>query len=59
MPEALRLFQQRAGRAAVPVPAAARALYTALMDRDEPAQAMAAVDQAIRKLAEPPPGPPP
>ncbi len=57
VPEALRLFQQRAGRAAVPVPAAARALYSALMDRDEPAQAMAALDQAIRKLGEPTPLP--
>jgi tetratricopeptide (TPR) repeat protein len=52
VPEALRLFQQRAGRAAVPVPAATRALYHALMDRDEPEQATAAVDQAIRKLQE-------
>ena len=55
VPEALRLFQQRAGRAAVPVPAATRALFQALMDRDEPQQAAAAVDQAIRKLQEPPP----
>jgi tetratricopeptide (TPR) repeat protein len=52
VPEALRLFQQRAGRAAVPVPAATRALYHALLDRDEPAQAAAALDQAIRKLQE-------
>lgn len=52
VPEALRLFQQRAGRAAVPTPAAARALYAALMDRDEPEQAAAALDQAIRKLQE-------
>jgi cellulose synthase operon protein C len=52
VPEAIRLFQQRAGRAAVPVPAATRALYHALMDRDEPQQATAAVDQAIRKLQE-------
>src|SRR5579883_724303 len=50
VPEALRLFQMRAGRAAVPVPAATRSLYHALMDRDEPEQAMAAVDQAIKKL---------
>ncbi len=52
VPEALRLFQMRAGRAAVPVPAATRALYHALMDRDEPRQATVAVDQAIRKLQE-------
>ena len=51
VPEVLRLFQQRAGRAAVPTPAATRALYNALMDRDEPAQAAAALDQAITKLA--------
>ncbi|MDB5311691.1 MAG: hypothetical protein JWO38_5893, partial [Gemmataceae bacterium] len=58
VPEAVRLFQQRAGRAAVPTPAAARALYTALMDRDEPEQAFAALDQAIRKLEQPnPPSP--
>src|SRR5205807_10494191 len=50
VPEALRLFQQRAGRAAVPTPSAARALYQALMDRDEPEQAAAALDQAIGKL---------
>ncbi len=50
VPEAVRLFQQRAGRAAVPTPAAARALYTALIDRDEPEQAFAAIDQAVRKL---------
>ena len=54
VPEAVRLFQQRAGRAAVPAPAAARALYGALMDRDEPEQAFAALDQAIKKLGEPP-----
>ncbi len=52
VPEALRLFQQRAGRAAIPVPAATRALFQALMDRDEPQQAAAALDQAIRKLQE-------
>ena len=65
VPEAVRLFQQRAGRAAVPSPAATRALYHALLDRDEPEQAQAALDGAIRKLEaarspEPPnpPGPP-
>lgn len=52
VPEAVRLFQQKAGRAAVPAPAATRALFHALMDRDEPQQAMAALDQAIRKLQE-------
>src|SRR5439155_23322719 len=46
----LRLFQQRAGRAAVPTPSATRALYQALMDRDEPEQAAAALEQAIKKL---------
>jgi predicted Zn-dependent protease len=50
VPEAVRLFQQRAGRAAVPSPAATRALYQALLDRDEPEQAAAALDGAIRKL---------
>ncbi|WP_171471387.1 tetratricopeptide repeat protein [Frigoriglobus tundricola] len=50
VPEALRLLQQRAGRAAVPVPAATRALHHALLDRDEPQQAAAALDQAINKL---------
>jgi tetratricopeptide (TPR) repeat protein len=57
VPEALRLFQQRAGRAAVPTPSATRALYQALMDRDEPEQAAAALEQAIRKLQQPPPAP--
>ena len=51
VPEALRLFQQKAGRAAVPAPAATRALFHALLDRDEPEQAFAALDQAIKKLA--------
>ncbi|MBA4191261.1 MAG: hypothetical protein C0467_25040 [Planctomycetaceae bacterium] len=51
VPEVLRLFQQKAGRAAVPAPAATRALFHALMDRDEPEQAIAALDQAINKLA--------
>jgi tetratricopeptide (TPR) repeat protein len=51
VPEVVRLFQQRAGRAAVPTPSATRALYQALMDRDEPEQAFAALDQAINKLA--------
>jgi tetratricopeptide (TPR) repeat protein len=50
VPEAVRLFQQRAGRAAVPTPSAARALYQALMDRDEPEQAFAALDQSVNKL---------
>jgi tetratricopeptide (TPR) repeat protein len=50
VPEAVRLFQQKAGRAAIPAPAPTRALYHALMDRDEPEQAMAALDQAIKKL---------
>jgi tetratricopeptide (TPR) repeat protein len=61
VPEVLRLFQQKAGRAAVPAPAATRALYHALMDRDEPEQAAAALDQAIAKLAgakPPEPAPP-
>ncbi len=52
VPAALGLFQQKAGRAAIPAPAATRALFHALMDRDEPAQAQAALDQAIRKLQE-------
>jgi tetratricopeptide (TPR) repeat protein len=50
VPEAVRLFQQKAGRATIPAPTATRALFHALMDRDEPEQAMAALDQAIRKL---------
>src|SRR5262249_58175746 len=49
-PEALRLFQQRATRPAVPPPPAVRALFNALFDRDEPAQAFAALDKAIEKL---------
>jgi len=52
VPEALRLFQQRAGRAEVPSPAATRALYYALLDREEPEQAAAALNQAIHKLSE-------
>jgi tetratricopeptide (TPR) repeat protein len=52
VPEAVRLFQQKAGRAMLPGPVATRALFHALMDRDEPEQAMAALDQAIRKLQE-------
>jgi cellulose synthase operon protein C len=48
-PEALRLFQQRAYRQAVPYPAAIRALFQALLDRDEPQQAFAAVGKAIDK----------
>ena len=55
VPEALRFFQQRAGRAAVPTPSATRALYQALMDRDEPQQAAAALEQAIKKLQQPNP----
>jgi len=61
VPEAVRLFQQKAGRAAVPTPAATRALYTALMDREEPGQAAAALDQAVKKLQDdgpPEPNPP-
>ncbi len=50
VPEALRLFQQKAGRAAIPAPAATRALYHTLADRDEPDQAQIALDQAIEKL---------
>src|SRR5262249_54860310 len=50
-PEALRLLPQKAGPAAVPAPAATRALFHALMGRDEPVQAQAALDQAVNKLA--------
>lgn len=57
VPEAFRLFQQKAGRAAVPSPAATRALFQALMDRDEPEQALAALDQAIKRLQEAQPAP--
>ncbi len=49
-PEALRLFQQRAARPVVPPPSAVRALFNALFDRDEPAQAFAALDKAVEKL---------
>jgi tetratricopeptide (TPR) repeat protein len=49
-PESLRLFQQRATRAAVPSPPAVRALFTALADRDEEGQAFAALGTAIEKL---------
>jgi cellulose synthase operon protein C len=55
VPAALGLFQQKAGRAAVPAPAATRSLFHALMDRDEPEQAQSALDQAIKKLQEPNP----
>lgn len=51
-PEVLRLFQQRAGRQGIPIPCATRALYYTLLDRDEPEQAWAALNQATRKLAE-------
>ena len=43
---------RRPGARAVPAPAATRALFHALMDRDEPEQAHAALDQAIKKLQE-------
>jgi cellulose synthase operon protein C len=56
VPEAVRLFQQRAGRAANPIPAATRALYNALLDRDEPEQAFAALEQAIKKSSHRPLG---
>lgn len=49
-PEPLRLFQQKATRAAQPYPPAVRALYAALFERDEPAQAFAALGKAIEKL---------
>lgn len=50
-PDAVRLFQQKATRAAVPAPPAVRALYTALLDRDEPEQAASSLDRALEKLA--------
>ncbi|MCS6865662.1 MAG: hypothetical protein RMJ56_06475 [Gemmataceae bacterium] len=59
VPEVLRLFQLRAGRAAVPIPAATRSLYYALLDREEPEQAMIALDQAIKKLQSQQPSAPP
>ncbi|HET6575150.1 MAG TPA: hypothetical protein VFG68_16200, partial [Fimbriiglobus sp.] len=49
-PEPLRLFQQKATRAAVPSPPAVRALFAALADRDEEVQAFAALGKAIEKL---------
>ncbi|OWK37938.1 tetratricopeptide repeat protein [Fimbriiglobus ruber] len=49
-PEALRLFQQRTTRTPFPDPAAVRALYNALQDRDEPEQAVAALGKAIETL---------
>jgi predicted Zn-dependent protease len=49
-PEPLRLFQQKATRAAVPAPPAVRALFHALADRDEETQAFAALGAAIGKL---------
>ena len=49
-PEPLRLFQQKATRAAVPSPPAVRALFNALADRDEETQAFAALGKAIEKL---------
>jgi tetratricopeptide (TPR) repeat protein len=50
-PEALRLFQRRAARGPVPHPPAVRALFTALLDRDEPDQAFAALGGAIDRLS--------
>jgi tetratricopeptide (TPR) repeat protein len=55
-PEALRLFQQKAARGPAPNPAAVKALAEALLDRDEPEQALAAVNKAVEKQsAEPTP----
>ncbi|MFO0847968.1 MAG: hypothetical protein U0871_05315 [Gemmataceae bacterium] len=49
-PEALRLFQQKATRGPAPNPAAVKALAAALLDRDEPGQALAAVSKAVEKV---------
>ena len=49
-PDALRLFQQKATRAAAPSPSAVRSLFNALSDRDEEVQAFAALGAAIAKL---------
>jgi tetratricopeptide (TPR) repeat protein len=49
-PEALRLFQQKATRTVLPHPPAVRALFNALLDRDEPDQAFGMLDRAIAKL---------
>ncbi len=49
-PEALRLFQRRVTKSTVPNPATVRSLVNALLERDEPEQAFAALDHAIMKL---------
>lgn len=49
-PEALRLFQQRATRTESPLPSAVRALFNALIDRDEVEPAFTMLDKAIEKL---------
>ncbi len=49
-PDVVRLFQQKATRAAVPSPPAVRALFQALLDRDEPQQAFSALGKSIEKL---------
>ncbi|QEL16126.1 tetratricopeptide repeat protein [Limnoglobus roseus] len=52
-PEALRLFQRRATKTDTPFPPAVRSLFNALLERNEPEQAFAAIDKAIGKLREP------
>lgn len=51
VPEALRLFQQRATRSEVPQPSAVRSLFQALVDRDEADPAFAMLDKAVEKLS--------
>ncbi|MGL6094255.1 MAG: hypothetical protein ACRC7O_00450, partial [Fimbriiglobus sp.] len=58
VPEALRLFQLKSTRAAVPSPPAVRAIFSALLDRDEPEQAFAVLEKAVEKLREGPGRPP-
>jgi cellulose synthase operon protein C len=50
-PEAIRLFQRRATRSDVPFPPAVRSLVNALIEREEPEQAQAALDTAIDRLS--------
>lgn len=61
-PEALRLFQQKATRTDQPHAPAVKALFAALLDRDEPDQAFSMLDRAIAKwqhVPEPRDGEPP
>lgn len=49
-PDAIRFFQQRASKSGTPHPSSIRYLFSALIDREEPEQAFAALDHAIAKF---------